>query len=301
MSNFFDKFILGVWNVGIIENDVHDLIGNDVSYSIRWMNHDYHDRFFADTFLYYYDSNFYYILVEELPFYEPAGYISMLKIRRSDMRLLEKKTIIRDRLHFSYPYLYGDWIVPENFRSGKTVAYRFDGNVITETKIIMNHGLIDQTFLTYCGKEWIFATDKDNPLCGLKIYYRNLNDEKWQEHRKNPVNTDIKTARPGGHFFKIEDTLYRPVQDSEKCYGNKIRIMRVDYLDEDDYRETEIAVFSSENQGKYSMGFHTFNAENGFIVCDGYREYHSLIMKPLCLKAPKIMHLLGENHEHKKA
>ncbi len=294
MKRFFDKFILGVWNVGIIENSADELLKSEGDYKIRWMRHNYRDRFFADPFLYKADDDYYYILAEEYPFYTSVGFISLLKIRRSDMQLVEKKKIISDGTHFSYPFISRGWIIPENFHSGKSTAYKFDGKEVTECKTVMEHGLIDQTFLNYGGREWIFATDEDNKLCGLKLYYRNAGEERWREHKKNPVSEDVSTARPGGHFFKIGDTLYRPVQDSEKCYGNKIRIMRVDFLDENDYRETEVAVFSSENQGKYDMGFHTFNAEDGFVVCDGYREYHSFAIKPLCLKAPSLMKRLGE-------
>ena len=65
-------------------------------------------------------------------------------------------------------------------------------------------------------------------------------------------------------------------------------------LTPDDYKEKEVAILSSQGNPPYEMGFHTFNVENEFIVVDGYREYHSFFVKPLCLKLPKVMKFIGE-------
>ena len=108
------------------------------------------------------------------------------------------------------------------------------------------------------------------------------------------MSEDIRSARPGGHFFEIDGKLYRPAQDSEKLYGRRIRIMRVDKLTPTEYEETQEAVFSSEGNPPYDMGFHTFNAEDGFAVVDGYREYKSFVIKPLCIKLRPLMRFLGE-------
>lgn len=293
MIGFINKFLLGIWNIGVIEDCAENVVEKKCGYTVRWMKHNYRDRFFADPFLHHVDENWYYILAEEYPFYDSKGYISMLKVRRRDMKLVDRDIIICGDTHYSYPFVCGEWIIPENFRSGKTVAYRYKDGRIIEKCDVMDHGLIDQTFLIYGRKEWIFATDEDNPLCGLKIYYRDIGCEHWIEHKKNPVNVSIKNARPGGHFFRIGENLYRPAQDSDKIYGNKIRIMRVDILNELEYKETEVAVLSSESQKRYKLGFHTFNVEDGFIVCDGYQEYYSFFIKPFCLKLPWLMRRIG--------
>lgn len=292
--SFLNKFILGVWNIGIIESNVENVINSKENLQIRWMKHRYKDRFFADPFLYSVDKRNYYILAEEFPFYTNKGYISLLTVDRKSMTLKNKEKIIEESCHLSYPFVYRGEIIPEAYRSGKCIAYK-----LTDCKNILKHtiadmGLIDQTFLEYKGKEWIFATDEDNPLCGLKIFYREDKDEEWKPHKNNPVKRDIRTTRPGGHFFTIGDKLYRPVQDSEKLYGHRIRIMEVVELSPDNFIEKEVTILSSKGNPPYEMGFHTFNAAEGFIVVDGYREYHSMFIKPLCLKLPRFMKYLGE-------
>lgn len=290
---FWDKFILGIWNVGIIEKDIRDLM-SDKDVNIRWMQHSYRDRFFADPFLLNKDNTYYYILAEEFPFYKNIGFISLLTVDRKTMKLVKKETVIEESFHLSYPFVKGGRIIPEAYRSDKVTAYTFQNNTVKETEIIMDMGLIDQTFLEYNGFEWVFATDKENPLSGLKIFYRKMGEKDWLPHSLNPVKSDITNSRPAGHFFVLDDVLYRPVQDSEKLYGHKIRIMRVDTLTPDAFEETEVKEFSAENNPPFDQGFHTFNVEDGFVVVDGYREYHSFFVKPLCIKFPKIAKRLGE-------
>ena len=292
------KFLLGVWNVGIIEKPIRSLLKDGAEYSIRWLKHKYKDRFFADPFLYKADEKNYYILVEEFPFYANTGYISLLTVNRKTMKLEKKERWIEEPWHLSYPFVYKGKVIPEAYRSGKVYSYEFLATSPMEKDVVFESGLIDQTFLEYDGKEWIFATDKENALSGLKIYYRTSSKEEWTAHAKSPVKQDITNSRPGGHFFEIDGVLYRPVQDSQERYGRRIRIMRVDKLTTDDFKETEVGLFDSDKFPPYNKGFHTFNVEDGFIVVDGYKERHSFFIKPLCVKMPSLMKKLGEKNEN---
>ncbi len=288
------KFLLGVWNIGIIEQPINNLLNCDSTYNIRWVKHKYKDRFFADPFLYKVDKENYYILVEELPFYTSKGYVSLLTIEKRTMKLLKKEKWIEEQWHLSYPILHEGKIIPEAYRSDKVYAYDIKNGRIQQKEQIFDSGLIDQTFVKYNGYEWIFATDKENALCGLKIFYRKNKKDNWHSHIKNPVKNDIENSRPGGHFFELDGKLYRPVQDSKEIYGRRIRIMRVDELTPDKFEETEVAVFDSDKFPPFNKGLHTFNVEDGFIVVDGYKENYSFIIKPLCLKMPSLMKKLGE-------
>lgn len=294
VEGMLNKFLLGVWNVGIIEKPVQSILKDKDNYSVRWVKHKYKDRFFADPFLYKVDDKNYYILVEEFPFYSNVGYISLLTVERKTMKLTKKVKCIQEPWHLSYPFVYKGQIIPEAYRSGRVYSYNFSGETISEKKVIFNSGLIDQTFLEYNGLEWIFATSKEDALAGLKIYYRKDAKDEWKEHSKNPVKNDITSSRPGGHFFQFEGVLYRPVQDSKERYGRRIRIMRVDKLSVDEFKETEVAVFDSDRFPPYNKGLHTFNVEGEFVVVDGYKEKHSFFIKPMCVKLPSLMKKLGE-------
>jgi hypothetical protein len=219
---------------------------------------------------------------------------TLSEMGKNGMKLISKERWIEEPWHLSYPIIYKGKVIPEAYRSGKVYAYNPADIKPGAKEVLFDSGLIDQTFLEYDGKEWIFATDKGDALSGLKIYYRNSPTDGWEEHSKNPVKKDITNSRPGGHFFEVAGVLYRPVQDSKERYGRKIRIMRVDKLTVDDFQETEVAVFDSDKFPPYNKGFHTFNVEDGFIVVDGYQEKYSFFIKPLCVKMPSLMKKLGE-------
>lgn len=293
----FNKFIQGVWNVGIIEKKFDELIKNPNDFEIKWVKHKYKDRFFADPFLYKVDDKNYYILVEEFPFYSNVGFISLLTVDKKSMKLICKKKVIKESWHLSYPFVLGDKIIPEAYRSGVSTAYRFDGDKVVNKSKFFDSGIIDQTLVEYNGNEFLFATNENKPLASLSLYYRKKGNVDWKAHPLNPVKDDIKTARPGGKAFYYNEMLLRPVQDSEERYGRKIRIMRIDKLSESEFEETEICSFSSDKNPPYNLALHTFNVEQNFIVVDGYREYHSLFIRPMCLKLPKLMKYFGEKNE----
>lgn len=290
-----DKLKLGVYNIGIIEKSASDIINTDNDIKIRWVKHKYKDRFFADPFLYKVDDDYYYILAEEFPYYTNKGVISMLTVDRRSMKLKKRKTVIEEDVHLSYPFVYIGEIIPESFRCNKVNSYKLNDeyNIVSKTTVL-ERGLIDQTFLVYEGKEWVFATDADNKLYGLKIFYRDIGSDVWHEHKKSPVKSDITNSRPGGKFFELNGKIYRPVQDSEKLYGHRIRIMELVKLSETEFEEKEVKMVSSEGNKPFDMGFHTFNAEDGFVVVDGYKECTSMFIKPMCIKLPRLMKFFGE-------
>lgn len=294
---FLDKFIQGVWNVGVIEKSIGDLMNNPNDFKIRWVKHKYKDRFFADPFLYKVDEIYYYILVEEYPYYTNIGHISLLKVNKKSMKLVSKKVVLKEKWHLSYPFVCGDKIIPEAYRSGCATEYEFDGEKTSNPRQFFQKGLIDQTIISKDGNDYLFSADKEKPLALLNIYHKKTNDQDWSEHYLNPVKDNIKTSRPGGKFFWWNGNLYRPVQDSEERYGRRIRIMQVEELSETNFKEKEVVSFSSDDNPPYNLGLHTFNVENGFIVVDGYREYKSFFIRPMCLKLPKIMKYFGEKNE----
>lgn len=292
----FNKFLLGVWNVGIIEQPIGRIFKDEKIPEIRWMKHKYRDRFFADPFLYKQDDHYYYVLAEEFVFYENIGKISLLKIDKSTMKLISKQVLISESYHLSYPFVQGDMIMPEGYRSGATYAYRLEHDAVKRLKIL-DKGLIDPTLLYKNNRYWIFAAAEKNPLSELSIFYSNYIDKEYVGHSLNPVKNSIKTARPAGSFFNYKGELYRPVQDSEKRYGHMVRIMKVIELDTSTFTEEEVLCLSSEKFKPFNKALHTFNVYDNCIVVDGYREYHSFVIKPLFLRCPELLRWFNRHEE----
>lgn len=291
-----NKFLLGVWNVGIIEQPISRIFKDEKIPEIRWMKHKYKDRFFADPFLYKQDDRYYYVLAEEFIFYENVGKISLLKIDKSTMKLISKQVLIAESYHLSYPFVQGDMIIPEGYRSGATYAYRIENDAVKRLKIF-DKGLIDPTLLYKNNRYWIFAAAEKNPLSELSLFYSDYVDKEYVGHALNPVKNSIQTARPAGRFFTIKEELYRPVQDSEKRYGHRVRIMKIKELDTSTFTEEEVLCLSSEEFKPFNKALHTFNVYDNCIVVDGYKEYHSFVMKPLFLRCPELLRWLNRHEE----
>ncbi|MDD4238559.1 MAG: hypothetical protein PHT62_08385 [Desulfotomaculaceae bacterium] len=273
-----DEFLLDFWNVGVVEASIEDIFDNPNNMKIRWVQHKYRDRYFADPFLCDQDQKYYYIVVEEYVFSEAKGKISRLTVDKKTLELVHKDILLKDQHHLSYPYLFEDYIIPEGFRSGATYAYKsINGGQSYRRIKLCDQALVDPTLLKYDDKYWIFATTRINAadaMSNLRIFF-SKQFGGFAPHAINPVKTDLKTARPGGRFFEYRGKLYRPVQDCEESYGHLIRIMEVKKLSVQEYEEQEVMVLSSQNSPPFNVRLHTFNVYEDCIVVDGYREDYS--------------------------
>jgi len=286
---------VGVWNVGFIVNSVGDVLQGK-PYEIIWMKHNFKDRFFADPFLFKSDDLYYYVLAEELKFYEMKGRIVLLKVDKKTYKLWERKCVIDESYHLSYPNFDNNCIIPEGYQSGGVYSYTISDNSLIKRRIA-NYPVIDPTFVTFNGIKWLFGTTKMEPIDAkskLSIFYEE--NGEFIPHKKNPIKNDICTARPGGRFFEFEKTLYRPVQDSSRIYGGQTRIMKVCHLDKDDYIEEEVAIVSSSNSDDYNIGLHTFNVYEGIIIVDGY-SFKTPLSKIVYMKMPKIWSYFSDSND----
>lgn len=279
MNSFLRKFIIGEWNLGISNHNFLELFshvkqGDTLKLNVQWMRHHHYNSFYADPFIYRVNTDNVQILAEEYFFTRSKGVISILDIDRETARLNSKKVVLEESCHLSYPF-YDDarkTFIPESFRNGNWAEYDFDGNKISNKRIITDFPLIDATPIEHNGKWYLFATNQPNALDELLIYYSDHREGTYIPHPNNPVKRCIKTSRPGGKCFFYNGGLYRIVQDSTLRYGETMHIMKVTDLSPTSFSEELYCHLEIENPGKYFLGFHTLNFVNDFIVIDGFRE-----------------------------
>ena len=272
------KFMVQTYNVGIIKKPIGEVIRNGVeSGDIKWMKHKYRDRFFADPFMIKEDEDFYYILVEEYLFWEEKGKITLLKIKKHDFSLFERRVVIEQSTHLSFPFCdyNGCKVVPESVASGKTIQYLLDTDsmTITSEEVVLEEGLIDAAFFTdRMGRKWILTSKIDNPKEDLYLY---LYDGQEYKSVKDGavVRRSIEETRSAGRLFEYEGVLYRPVQDSGKRYGYQTRIMRVEKLDETGYEASCVQVINGKDNPPFNETLHTFNVYDSCIIVDGSKDY----------------------------
>lgn len=304
MSKFFDKFKMEEWNLGICNQDFLQLFANveaggTLCLDVRWMKHKHKNSFYADPFIYSVDTSKVQILAEEYFYSKSKGVISLLELNRTSASLEHKRVVLEETCHLSYPY-YDEadkTISPESFRNHNWAKYDFDGHSVANKRLVTDFPLIDATPVEHKGMWYIFATNQPRALDELLIYYSSKKEGPYQPHPLNPVKRDIKTSRCGGAFFSFKGDLYRPVQDSTHRYGETMHIMKVTDLSPSSFAEELYCHISITTPDRYSLGFHTLNFKDNFIVVDGFRKnFRPLYVIYLAKIRPILIRLFNGKH-----
>lgn len=268
--NIVKRFTIQVYNIGIVSRKV--LETGILEGDIKWLKHQYKDRFFADPFLWFRDEHCYYILAEEMCFFEGYGRIVLLKVSKNDFSLKSKKIIIEKPFHLSFPFCEenGDYIIPEAVGSNKCMRYKIakDTLEILSEEMLVETGLIDPVLLDWNNEEWIFAGHKQNPSGELFIYQKE-GSGRFQLISECPVLISRGGSRSAGHFFEYKGELMRPVQDCTERYGKRTRIMKVTRLDKHGYQDEEFVVLTSGANPPFNETLHTFNLYGDIALVDG--------------------------------
>lgn len=281
--NLIDKFRILTYNIGFITKPVDEIIKIGLQKGdIAWMKHKYKDRFFADPFLWYRDKEHCYVLCEEMTFWEQKGVISLLKIRKDSYELVEKKTVIEEPTHLSFPFCEenGNYIIPESVKSGQCKKYIFNNkHELVGSEIIFDEGLIDTSFYTDSNDiEWMFTAKKNIPNKELYLYYKDV-DGKYKPVKNNPIESNIRTTRSAGRFFYKDGKLYRPVQDCLGRYGKQTKILEIESISNDGVKYKDVATLNSFENPPFNQTFHTFNVYDGITIVDGSFDFFRFPMK----------------------
>lgn len=268
------------WNIGFVEKNISDIILDDNSrLNVKWVNHNYQDRFFADPFILDSNENEIKVLVEEYPYFRKKGIISLLIVDRKNLNLLSRKVVLEQPFHMSYPYIQRDcndisWIAPEASMSGCLYRYKMNpkSHVLEDQKLLLNEPVLDSTIIEYNEMFWLFCTKRgEDSNKKLYIYYSNSPEGPWTSHIKNPVINDGTIARPAGYMVKVNNVIYRIVQKNDNSYGEAINITKIKELSTTDFKETFFKQLKSTDDA-YSHGFHTINGYGNICVVDGLRK-----------------------------
>lgn len=266
------------YNIGIIKKSISDIFSNS-DQDIVWLKHKYKDRFFADPFLIKQDDDYYYILCEEYPFRTEKGVISLLKIDKKSFYLVDKKVVIEEPFHLSFPFCEenGSFIIPESVAANETYIYSFDlekMEVTGKTKLL-DIGLIDGVYY----KDYLFASKHVNPKLDLYAFkkieniYRPCCEDK-------PVVTSLKYSRSAGRFFVFGNELYRPTQDCVERYGKRIQITKINEIkDNGELDYAPVMSLESTKCPPFNETMHTFNVYDGFVIVDGSKDFVRFPMK----------------------
>ena len=237
------------------------------------------DRFWADPFpVRVADADF--IVFEEFVTAEGKGHISVAEIDANGI-VGSITRVLEQPYHLSYPFMLAaggeHYMVPETATARRVEmwrATRFPFEWEKCADLLTDRERVDSTIVRHNGLWWLFAASSEGGSESwdeLEIYYASSPLGPWTPHPRNPVKSDVRSARPAGQFFTQNGRLYRPSQDGSLSYGGALAIQEVQALTTTEFRErcvTRVDPLWMPNL----VGVHTVNAIDGLTVIDARRR-----------------------------
>ncbi len=235
------------------------------------------DRDWADPFALEKGGR-HYVFFEELPRAAGKGHIAMLEIDAQGGCSQPARVLERD-YHLSYPCVFEHegalYMIPETAQNGTVELYRctdFPSGWKLEARLLSGVRLVDATVHRGADRWWLFA----NAAAGgsrvfddeLHLFHAPALLGPWEPHRRNPVKSDARGARPAGRLFWRNGTLHRPAQICVPRFGAGIALQRVLRLTPQDYFERQVERILPADPGL--LGLHTVNRAGHLTVVDGF-------------------------------
>lgn len=236
-----------------------------------------HKGFWADPFIVHW-KNQTALFFEELPEGETTGNI-VVSLFEEDGAPGAPRTVIKRDYHLSYPFIFefdGElYMTPESAAANRVESYRcVQFPDVWEPHQVLLDGIkaYDPTLIEYDGRWWMFVSVEaggNSSADELHVFYASTPFGNWTPHPLNPVNNDVRSARPAGAMYIEDGELYRPAQDCSVRYGYALSIQKILRLTDSDYAEEQVAHILPD-WAPDSWGTHTVNQAAGITVYDTY-------------------------------
>jgi hypothetical protein len=227
----------------------------------------------------------YYVFFEELADPAGKGRIAMIELDAQGRHSAPRVVLERD-WHLSYPFLFEHegalYMVPESAQNRRVDAWRcveFPTRWRLERVLLDGVRLVDSTLARSGDRWWLLA----NGAAGesrvfddeLHVFHAadplGLGSGGWRPHRRNPVKSDVRSARPAGAMFWRNGALHRPAQVDAPLYGSGLSINRLLRLTPDEFAEREVERLLPPPASGL-LGLHTLNRAGDLTVVDAFRR-----------------------------
>lgn len=234
------------------------------------------DRFWADPFPVKHGGTRF-VFVEEYTRDRRKAHIAVIKVGNDGFCEPAMKVLQRD-YHLSYPFVFaweGIWyMLPETRENRSVELYRaesFPFGWQLDRVLLSNINAADATIAQIRGLWWMFvnvAVPGTSNVDELYLFSADHPLGPWKPHRRNPVKSDVRSARPAGRIIRSGGVYYRPAQDCSGRYGRAIVINRIVRLDLESYSEAAIGRIEAADRS-ILLGTHTLNIDHGLMCLDG--------------------------------
>jgi hypothetical protein len=233
-------------------------------------------RFWADPFPLKVEGR-YYIFFEDYMNELGRAHISMFEV--DDNGVVAGPTeVLKLDCHLSYPFVFewhGDYyMIPETGQRNVVELYRavsFPFEWRAEKVLLEINSPLDATVTEVDGTWWMFVNIEEEGVAvnwdELHLYYSDSLFGPWRPHARNPIVSDVCSARPAGRLFWSNDMLYRPGQDSSLRYGYATTINKITKLSPVAYNEVEVVKIRPDWDDNIA-GVHTLNFVEDLTVID---------------------------------
>ena len=175
-----------------------------------------------------------------------AAHISVVELDASG-RAGAPRTALQADYHLSYPFVF-EWrgahfMVPETADVNAVRLYRaveFPTRWEYVQDLLSDIKAVDSTLCEHEGRWYLFTGVSEaggSTWDELFLFVADTPMGPWAPHPMNPIVSDVRSARPGGPLFRRDGVLYRPGQNSAKCYGHSLAVFEVTELTPDRYAE----------------------------------------------------------------
>jgi hypothetical protein len=250
------------------------------------------DHFWADPFPLKVNGK-HFIFFEDYVKAAGRAHISVIEVDQSGM-VGSPRDVLKLDCHLSYPFVFewsgdyymipetGDRNVVELFRA---VSFPFEWQPV---KILLEANCpLDATVIEIDDTWWMFVNIQEEGVAvnwdELHLYYADNLLGPWKPHARNPIVSDVRSARPAGRLFRTGNALYRPSQNSSMRYGYGTTISRVTKLSTSEYNEKKVLEILPQ-WDKNIIGIHTLNVCEDIVVVDCLAKRSSF--SKLKLRAP---------------
>jgi hypothetical protein len=234
-----------------------------------------HKGFWADPFVTA-QNNRVFIYFEEFIETTMRGHIAAIELYADGSEGNPVNVLQRD-YHLSYPFLFrfqGQlYMIPESAESHQVEIYRcanFPDQWLSVATILQGVRAYDPTLVFHDDLWWMFVTiqhDGNSANDELHLYYSSNPLGDWVPHPQNPVQLDVRAARPAGALFRENNTLFRPAQDCSLRYGWAISIQEIKRMTTTEYEEITVQRIEPQWAGQ-ARATHTVNQSEGVTVYD---------------------------------
>ncbi len=263
------------WNIGIIHRAIHDVVRNGWNpKEVQWFPKPDRSKFIADPFLLEIEG-INHVVFEYYNYRKSKGELFGIEIRTALGFPQNIKRILQAENHVSFPFIFSfqgeHFLIPESHQDNRIALYRWykeNGQFEYQNTLVDDVRGVDASIIHHQGMWWLFFTKKDLPSVHLYLYYSRTLFDAFNPHPNNPVKTDIRSSRPAGRLFQIDNRLIRPAQDCSDHYGKRVVLNHILKLSVHEFEEEEYRTISPHGN-YYNRGLHTINGNEQVTLIDG--------------------------------